>query len=68
MSKQLGIALLGLGKYSTEELAPALEKTTHCRLAGVVTGSDRKAKTWKEKYRLAESNIYNYQNFDSIKK
>src|SRR5687768_5073492 len=68
MNKQkLGIALVGLGKYSTGELAPALEKTIHCRLSGVVTGSDKKAKEWKEKYRIADSNIYNYQNFDSLK-
>jgi predicted dehydrogenase len=64
---QLGIALVGLGKYSTGELAPALEKTSHCKLAGVVTGSEQKAREWKEKYRLADSNIYNYKNFDKIK-
>jgi predicted dehydrogenase len=65
--KQLGIALVGLGKYSTGELAPALEKTTHCKLAGIVTGSEEKAKEWKTKYRLADSGIYNYETFHNIK-
>ena len=65
--EKLGVALVGLGKYSTGELAPALEKTTHCRLAGIVTGSDKKAKEWKEQHGIAESNVYDYQNFDSIK-
>ena len=36
--KKLGIALVGLGNYSTRQLAPALLETKHCRLAGIVTG------------------------------
>ena len=64
---KLGIALVGLGKYSTKELAPALEKTQHCYLAGIVTGSPEKAKTWKKQYNIAEENCYSYENFDSIK-
>jgi predicted dehydrogenase len=63
---KLGIALVGLGGYSTEELAPALEKTEHCYLAGIVTGSPDKAKKWKGKYDIADKNIYNYNSFDQI--
>ncbi len=66
-NKRLGIALVGLGTYSTEELAPALQETVHCYLAGIVTGSQKKASEWKEKYRIPGSNIYNYENFDSIR-
>src|SRR5882757_3112681 len=36
---KLGIALVGLGTYATDQLAPALTETQHCYLAGVVTGS-----------------------------
>lgn len=64
--KQLGIALVGLGKYSTGQLAPALQETKLCKLAGIVTGSPAKAKEWSNKYKIPEKNIYNYQNFDSI--
>src|SRR4030095_12631666 len=64
---KLGIALVGLGDYATTQLAPALEKTQHCYLAGIVTGTPAKADAWKEKYQLPEKNIYNYGNFDSIK-
>ncbi len=66
-NKKLGIALVGLGGYATGELAPALLKTEHCYLAGIVTGTPSKAATWKEKYNLPDKNIYNYENFDSIK-
>jgi glucose-fructose oxidoreductase len=64
--KKLGIALVGLGYYSTDLLAPALQMTEHCYLAGIVTGTPAKADTWKQKHKLADKNIYNYENFDSI--
>ncbi|MEP6750561.1 MAG: Gfo/Idh/MocA family oxidoreductase [Bacteroidota bacterium] len=63
---KLGIALVGLGYYSTDLLAPALQQTKNCYLAGIVTGTPSKAISWKEKYKIPEKNIYNYQNFDSI--
>ncbi len=63
---RLGVALVGLGYYSTDLLAPALQQTKHCYLAGIVTGTPSKAEAWKKKYNIPDKNIYNYQNFDSI--
>lgn len=63
---KLGIALVGLGYYSTDLLAPGLQQTEHCYLAGIVTGTASKAEVWKEKYNIPEKNIYNYENFDTI--
>lgn len=63
---RLGVALIGLGYYSTDLLAPALQHTKHCYLAGIVTGTPSKAETWKKKYNIPEKNIYNYENFDEI--
>lgn len=65
--EKLGIALVGLGYYATNLLAPALRATEHCYLAGIVTGTLSKIEEWKLKYSIADKNIYNYQNFDSIK-
>lgn len=65
--KTLGVALVGLGKYSEQQLAPALMETKLCTLKGIVTGSPEKAKKWKEKYSLSDQNIYTYETFDSIK-
>jgi predicted dehydrogenase len=64
---KLGIALVGLGNYSTGQLAPALQETQYCYLAGIVTGTPDKAEKWKSKYDITDKNIYNYENFDSIK-
>ena len=62
----LGVALVGLGYYSTDLLAPALQMTKNCYLAGIVTGTPAKAEAWKAKYNIPDKNIYNYGNFDSI--
>lgn len=64
--EKLGVALVGLGYYSTDLLAPALQQTKNCYLAGIVTGTPSKAESWKQKYNIPDKNIYNYQNFDSI--
>lgn len=64
--KPLGVALVGLGGYSEGRLAPALQLTQHCRLAGIVTGTPAKAKAWQARYRLPDRNIYDYDNFASI--
>lgn len=63
---KLGVALVGLGYYSTDLLAPALEQTQNCYLAGIVTGTPSKAAVWKTKYKILAKNIYNYDTFDSI--
>lgn len=60
------MALVGLGYYSTDLLAPALQQTKHCYLAGIVTGTPAKAERWKQKYNIPDKNIYNYSNFDEI--
>jgi predicted dehydrogenase len=64
--KKLGIALVGLGNYSTHELAPALQETSFCYLSGIVTGTPAKAERWKQQYNIPDKNIYNYKNFDEI--
>lgn len=63
---KIGVALVGLGYYSTDLLAPALQLTKHCYLAGIVTGSPEKAEKWKVKHDIPDKNIYNYENFDDI--
>ncbi|QRR01222.1 Gfo/Idh/MocA family protein [Dyadobacter sandarakinus] len=64
--ERLGVALVGLGYYSTDLLAPALQKTKNCYLAGIVSGTADKAEVWKKKYGIPDKNIYTYANFDQI--
>jgi predicted dehydrogenase len=58
--RKLGVALCGLGKLSTDQIAPALQTTRHCRLAGIVTGSQGKVDAWRKKYSLPARNVYTY--------
>jgi predicted dehydrogenase len=64
--KKLGFALCGLGTLSTGQLAPALQKTANCRLAGIITGTPAKAIRWQAQYDIPPANIYNYQSMHRI--
>jgi glucose-fructose oxidoreductase len=64
--RRLGVALLGLGRYATNQLGPALLETKNCYLAGVVTGHPEKAGAWAAKYKLKDKNLYSYDNMDQL--
>lgn len=64
--EKLGVALVGLGSYSTGRLAPGLQQTEHCELRGIVTGSPEKIPEWQEQYNIPDSNVYNYENMHEI--
>lgn len=66
LQKPLGVALLGLGTYSSTQLAPALQQTKLCRLVGVVSGHPEKIAKWTKQYSLPEKNCYRYEDFDRI--
>ncbi len=66
--KKLGVALLGLGRYSTNELAVLLSNKRACAgwpgWSSAVTR--KKLQQWAKQYDLPEKNLYNYDNFDRI--
>lgn len=64
--ERLGVALVGLGYYSTDLLAPALQLTSKCHLAGVVSGTPGKIEAWQKRYAIPDANVYNYENFDAV--
>src|SRR5258705_632852 len=64
--RKLGIALLGLGRYSTNQLGPALRETKLCYLAGVITGHQDKAEKWIAYYNLKKQNVYSYETLEHI--
>lgn len=64
--EKLGVALVGLGRYSAGQLAPALQETKLCRLAGIVTGTPSKEKEWADRYGIPKGSIYDYDTFDRI--
>ncbi|MBF6026090.1 Gfo/Idh/MocA family protein [Lysobacter niastensis] len=61
-ARKLGVAICGLGQLSEHQIAPALAKTKHCRLAGIVTSTPAKAEAWKAKYGIPAGNVYSYDD------
>jgi predicted dehydrogenase len=66
--RKLGWALVGLGNLPQGQLLPALTKTKHARLAGLVSGHPDKAKRLADKYKIEAKHIYSYDNYDEIAK
>src|SRR4051812_1292898 len=65
-ARKLGVALLGLGRYASGQLGPALRETQRCYLAGVITGHPEKGEQWEKDYNLKKENVYNYENLEKI--
>ena len=64
--KKLGVALCGLGSYAGGQLAPGLQRTEHCELRGIVTGSPEKIPRWQQRYDIPDSNVYSYETLPDI--
>ncbi|RZJ72166.1 Gfo/Idh/MocA family oxidoreductase [Flavobacterium sp.] len=65
--KKINVALVGLGRYAGY-LAEGIAKSQFCQLTGIVTGTPSKIKKWQDQYKIADQNVYNYENFDQIAK
>lgn len=65
-NEKIGVALVGLGRYASGQLAPALQETEHCELRGIVTGTPSKIPEWQERYNIPDRNVYNYDNLPDI--
>jgi predicted dehydrogenase len=64
--RPLGFALVGLGNLSTNQIAPALERTTNCRLAGIVTGSPGKVARWQQRFGIPDRSVYSYETMERM--
>ncbi len=58
--KKLGFALCGLGDLSERQIAPALQVTEHCRLAGLISDTPAKAAEWRSRYDIPAHSVYTY--------
>jgi predicted dehydrogenase len=66
-AKPLGFALVGIGSLSMGQLLPAFAECKYARPVALVSGHPEKAKQQAARYGIDSKNIYNYENFDSIK-
>ena len=64
---KLGWAVVGLGSLAINQIMPAFAKCEHSKLVAFVSGHRDKAEKLAARYGVATKNIYNYENYDSIK-
>jgi predicted dehydrogenase len=65
--KKLGWAMVGLGSLSINQILPAFAKCEKSKVVAFVSGHPDKANKLALRYGVDKKNIYNYQNYDSIK-
>ena len=65
--KKLGWAVVGLGSLAMHEILPAFAKCEKSKVTALVSGHPDKANKLAQQYGVNPKNIYNYQNYDSIK-
>ncbi len=65
--KRLGWAIVGLGKFATQQIIPSFGECKSSKLVALVSGTPDKAQRIAKQYGVNPKNIYNYQNYDSIR-
>jgi predicted dehydrogenase len=65
--KRIGYAIVGLGHLALGQVLPAFGACKKSKVVALVSGDKKKAGIVAKQYGVPEKNIYNYENFDSIK-
>jgi len=65
--KKLGWAIIGLGSLAINQILPAFARCEKSKVVAFVSGHPDKANKLALRYGVDAKNIYNYQNYDSIK-
>ncbi len=65
---KIGVAILGLGGFAKDSIAPEIASSKNVWFAGVITGDPEvKGKAWAKKYGFPEKNIYHYDQISQIR-
>jgi predicted dehydrogenase len=65
--KKLGWAIVGLGSLAINQILPAFALCEKSKVVALVSGHPDKANKLALRYGVSPKNIYNYQNYDSIR-
>lgn len=65
--KKLGWAVVGLGKFATEQIMPSFGECKKSKLVALVSGDRSKAEGLAQQYGVNPKSIYNYQNYNTIR-
>jgi predicted dehydrogenase len=65
--RKLGWAIVGLGSLSINQILPAFAKSEKSKCVALVSGHPDKANKLALRYGVDAKNIYNYENYDTIR-
>lgn len=65
--RKLGWAIVGLGRLAINQILPAFAKCEKSKVTAFVTGDRAKGEKLAMRYGVSPSNIYNYQNYESLR-
>ncbi len=65
--KKLGWAVVGLGSLAINQILPAFDGCEKSKVVALVSGHPDKANKLALRYGVNPKNIYNYENYDSIR-
>ena len=66
-TRRLGVAVVGLGHLSLQEILPAFGSAEHVKVTALVSGSRDKARVLAAQFNVPEAGLYGYDDFDRIK-
>ncbi len=65
--QKLGIAVVGIGHLTMEQILPGFAQSKHAKLVALVSGDRKKAETVASHTGVDPKRIFDYKNFDAIK-
>ncbi len=67
VSHRLGIAVVGLGHLTMEQIMPGFGQAKHVRVTALVSGDPAKARAVAGQYGVPETHLYGYADFDRLR-
>ena len=67
IGNRLGIAVVGIGHLTLEQIMPGFGQSKHARVTALVSGDPAKARTVAAQYGVPETHLYDYANFDRLR-
>ena len=65
--KRVRYAVVGLGHLTLEQILPAFAQCRRSKVTALVSGDANKAGQVAQQYGISPKNIYNYQNYDTLR-
>jgi len=66
MNERVGIAIVGVGRISVNEMLPAFAQSKHAKPVALVSGDRAKALKIARQYNIPESAVLDYRDYDKL--